>query len=330
MRTFDAFDQAYQAMLATVVHEPDFHNAPRGYASREKLGMNFMIRQPIQRGVYSSVRKSNIVFNFAEALWYLSGRNDLAMMQYYNKRMPDYSMDGTTLTGTAYGEKLFHFGQAGVNQWENVVATLRQDPDSKRAVLQIFAAQELGIADNCDVSCTLGLQFLIREGQLHLVAYMRANDVFRGMVSDIFSFTMIQEMMAHELGLPVGSYFHQVGTLHLYEPDATWATHVLADKSITAPTFPAMPSGNNWPMLKQVMQLEAVLREDSGQMDWAAILATGLPPYWQQVVALLSLYQMIAYQRPIDQALLSHLWPIYRNMFAQKWPRQIIAGEQCE
>lgn len=125
MRTFDTFDQAYQAMLATVVHEPDFHNAPRGYASREKLGMNFMIRQPIQRGVYSSVRKSNIVFNFAEALWYLSGRNDLAMMQYYNKRMPDYSMDGTTLTGTAYGEKLFHFGQAGVNQWENVVATLR-------------------------------------------------------------------------------------------------------------------------------------------------------------------------------------------------------------
>lgn len=330
MTTFETFDQAYHAMLSAVYHQPDFFNAPRGYDSREKLGMNFMIRQPVQRGVYSPVRKSNIIFNFAEAMWYLSGRNDLAMMHYYNKRMPDYSMDGETLTGTAYGQKIFHFGQAAMNQWDNVVKTLRHDPDSKRAVIQIFSAPELTIANNRDVSCTLGLQFLIRSGQLHVVAYMRANDAFRGMVSDVFSFTFMQEMMAHELGLVVGSYYHQVGTLHIYEQDANWVTHVLANQKTMPQVFPEMPAGDNWSMLKQVMQFESVLRKDQGQLSWSGIVATRLPPYWQQILILLSLYQMIFYGRPVDQTLVTHLWPIYQTFLKQKWPQQTIAGESCE
>ncbi len=31
------------------------------------------------------LKKTNIVFNFAEVLWYLSGSNDLDFISYYNK-----------------------------------------------------------------------------------------------------------------------------------------------------------------------------------------------------------------------------------------------------
>lgn len=53
-------------------------------------------------------RKTNIVFNFAEALWYLSGKNDLDFIEYYASNMRKYSMDGKCLTGTAYGKKYFN------------------------------------------------------------------------------------------------------------------------------------------------------------------------------------------------------------------------------
>ncbi|WP_199826894.1 hypothetical protein [Streptomyces sp. WM6378] len=70
------------------------------------------------------------------------------------------------------------------------------------------------------------------------------------MCSDVFSFTFLQEMLARELGVPLGSYVHQVGTLHLYDPDHARALEVLADPSAAAVPpwrFPAMPEGDTGP-----------------------------------------------------------------------------------
>ena len=184
-------------------------------------------------------RRLNLVFNFAEVLWYLSGRDDLESIETYAPRMRRYSADGERLTGTAYGKAIF-----GRDQWRTVVDELRADPDSKRAVLQIYGHDELRVPDNPDVSCTLGLQFLIRDGALHSVAFMRANDAYRGMSSDVFSFTLLQEVMARELGVPVGGYDHLVGSLHIYDPDAERVEAVLDDptaNSAPALRFPRMP-----------------------------------------------------------------------------------------
>jgi len=46
---------------------------------------------------------------------------------------------------------------------------------------------------------------------------MRSNDVWLGMPYDIWCFTCIQILIAQELGVEVGSYIHQPGSLHLYE-----------------------------------------------------------------------------------------------------------------
>lgn len=62
---------------------------------------------PLSRVPFLASRKVNIVFHFAEALWYLWGRSDLEMMAYYAPQMRSYSMDGKTLRGSAYGARLF-------------------------------------------------------------------------------------------------------------------------------------------------------------------------------------------------------------------------------
>ena len=236
-------------------------------------------------------------------------------------------MDQKTLTGTAYGAKIFHFGQIQLNQWENVKKILREDPDSKRAVVQIFDANELAVVDNLDVSCTLGLQFLIRDNELHMVSYMRANDAFRGLVSDVFSFTVIQEVMATELNLAVGNYYHSVGTMHIYEPDNQWVTHVLEEKQYQQFVFPNMPKANNWPMIQKLMIYERQLRQNQVTMNWQDIEQTGLSIYWQQVLALFSIYQMIHYHKVIDDDVVAHLLPIYRYFLHNKWPDKIKVGK---
>lgn len=321
---YNTFHEAYIETLRETYYRPQFFNAPRGNHSREKLNYHFHVQNPVERVCYSKSRKTNIIFNFAEVLWYLSGSNSLDFISYYNKKMPAYSMNQKTLTGTAYGPKIFEFGNAKINQWQKMKDLLtKEDPDSKRAFIQIFDATELVVANNIDVSCTIGLQLFVRENKLYMSSYMRANDAFRGMVSDLFSFTFIQELMAKELRLELGEYFHNVGSVHIYEPDNDWVKRVLHEAESNDQynfTFPEMPSMDNWPFIQAVLKYENLLRNDHIQLSSTDIDQLPLPLYWKQILLLFSLYQCIAYKRPIDISLYDNLLPVYQHFIFNKWP----------
>ncbi len=313
------FNDAYRNTLKDVFNNPEFFNAPRGFKSREKLAYSFSISDPTQRVFFGKRRETNIIFNFAEALWYLSDNNRLDYISYYNKRMPEYSMDHRILTGTAYGPKIFEFGNAKINQWQKVKEILRTDKDSKRAFIQIFDSSELLVKDNIDVSCTLGFQFFIRDGHLHMISYMRANDAFRGMISDVFSFTFIQELMARELGLKVGKFYHSVGSIHIYEADNRWVNDVLQDKSGHSFRFPEMPAENIWENITKLMNYENLLRSDNIGLTLNDIEKIVLPNYWKQVLILFCIYQSIYYDREIDVELYMSLLPVYQYFVHNKW-----------
>nr|ACA14348.1 CMP 5-hydroxymethylase [Streptomyces rimofaciens] len=321
--TFGTFQDAYLSQLRDIYHSPEFRNAPRGQASRERIGAGFRLLDPVQRHISVPARRANVVFNFAEALWYLSGSDRLDFIQYYAPGIAAYSADGRTLRGTAYGPRIFRHPAGGVNQWENVVKTLTDDPDSKRAVIQIFDPRELAVADNIDVACTLALQFLIRDGLLCGIGYMRANDAFRGAVSDVFSFTFLQEFTARYLGLGIGTYHHVVGSVHIYDSDARWAERVLDAATPDGgprPGFPAMPDGDNWPHVRRVLEWEERLRTNAARLSADALDALDLPAYWKHVVALFEAHRQVRHEDTPDRALLAALPEVYRQSLAVKWP----------
>ena len=317
---YDTFEQAYLTQLRRVRDEPEFSNAPRGFRSREMLGVTYRLTDPRERIVRAPSRRTNIVFNFAEALWYLSGSNSLDFVRFYAPSMSKYSADGRTLRGTAYGPRIFNFGGAGVNQWDSVIRTLRADPDSKRAFIQIFAPEELLTADNIDVACTVGLQYVIREGRLHALSFMRANDAYRGAVSDVFSFTFLQEVLAHQLGLQLGTYTHVVGSYHLYQSDDAFADRVLAEEPLADfDPFPVMPAGDNWPAIHQVADLEQAMRTGRLALGPREIEQLGLPHYWAQVVALFSLHAKQKLEKVVDPDLMGFLDPVYLRLVKNCW-----------
>ncbi|MFI9204062.1 thymidylate synthase [Streptomyces sp. NPDC053048] len=325
---YGSVEEAYLSELRETFRSPSFFNAPRGFPSRERLGVSFTVRDPVRRQVALARRRSNLVFNFAEALWYLSGSASLDFIAHYAPGIRKYSADGVRLTGTAYGPRIFRYPGGGsgphLDQWRTVRDVLAEDPDSKRAVIQIFDPAELREPGNIDVACTLSLQFLIREGKLHGVGSMRANDAYRGMVSDIFSFTFLQELLARELSLDVGTYVHQVGSLHVYDSDLRQVTAVLAEaERRPAPPdepFPAMPPGDNWPHVREVLALEAGLRADALRLGADDVRALPLPRYWQDVVALLELHRRLTYGTAVGDSLPSRLPPLYRRMMSNRWP----------
>jgi len=319
--TYENFHLAYIDQLRLVYQHPSYRNSPRGFPSRERLAVQFCLLNPRQRIPFVPTRQANIVFEFAEALWYLAGSDDLSFIAYYAPSMSRYSSDGRTLTGTAYGKKILGGGPGQRRQWDEVVRQLRDDPDTKRAVLQIFDASELQVPGNIDVSCTLGLQFLLRENRLHSVAYMRANDAYRGMVSDVFSFTFLQEFLATELGVEVGSYTHTAGSLHVYASDDRRVEAVLGDPAASAGAsfeFPAMPAQDNWAALGVVLELEEALRTNRHALDLDTA-ALGLPHYWCQVLVLFEFYRRVRHGASIPSGLTTRLDPVFRYFVNARW-----------
>ncbi|MGW3152223.1 hypothetical protein ACWDG1_48185 [Streptomyces sp. NPDC001177] len=63
---------------------------------------------------------------------------------------------------------------------------------------------------------------------------MRANDLDCGLLSDVFSFTMIQEFTAIQLRLQLGTYTHTIGSAHVNGTNAERVRRAAA--TLPAPT----------------------------------------------------------------------------------------------
>lgn len=312
---------AYLDNLRNVYEHPEFINKPRGNVSKETLNLSFIITNPIDRYCTVKTRKSNIIFNFAEALWYLSGSNELSFIEYYANNMAKYSADGSILTGTAYGPKIFSYGEHHINQWARLIELFKEDRDSKRAFISIFDPHEDLSLHNIDVSCTIGLQFFIREDALFLSTFMRANDAYRGLLSDVFSFTFLQEVLAAQLGLQVGHYCHNVATTHIYDTDFTRVEALLATPLEKTHSFelPRIPLQQIWENINTVLRYEQQLREGNITLSSKAIHDINVAPYWKQIIFLFALYQRIVKENCIDFDLFHNLNPLYQYLVQNKW-----------
>ncbi|CAM5576093.1 thymidylate synthase [Streptomyces aurantiogriseus] len=324
---FTSVEGAYLALLRLATEDAEHHIAARGNEASEILGVGFRLTDPRQRLPYLAERKVNPVFQFAEALWYLAGRRDLEMIGYYAPSMRASSADGIHLGGSAYGHTLFSPADGATQSpFDQVIELLLNETDSKRGYLPVFAANELSDRDNPDVACLAGLHLLLRDGQLHMVCNMRANDLDCGLLSDVFSFTMIQEYAAVQLGLRPGTYTHFIGSAHVNDRNAERVKRVLdeADSRPTVPSFafPKMPESTTVATIAEVLDHEEALRRNEVQYSADHIRNLGLEPYWQQPVVLFELYRQIAHDQTatIDPDLLAALDPGLRWLMARKWP----------
>ena len=119
-----------------------------------------------------------------------------------------------------------------------------------------------------------------------MFVYMRSNDAFIGLPHDVFSFTMIQEIVARSLDVDVGTYNHAVGSLHLYKVHRDAARRYLREGWQPTKPMPPMPVGNPWKAISQLVAAERVIRFGG----WIDIDALRLADYWKDLLRLLKVF----------------------------------------
>lgn len=109
---------------------------------------------PRERVLFNQARDANPFFHLYEALWMLAGRNDVAPLRHYNSKF-DFSDDGVTQNG-AYGYRWRYSWNgskvSGIDQLDLLVAHLREQPKSRRAVLAMWNVEDdlVKIGGPCD------------------------------------------------------------------------------------------------------------------------------------------------------------------------------------
>lgn len=153
----------------------------------------------------------NLAFQLQEHWAYWAGANP-GHVHRYNTAMEDWMEDGE-LPGSAYGDRLRN--TAGHDQLERAERMLRDSPGTRRALMAVHQPAEEDYGGG-DVACTAYLHPFARDGELHMVAAVRSQDLYWGYAYDAANNQFIQELMAERLGLEPGTYWHFMDSCHYY------------------------------------------------------------------------------------------------------------------
>jgi len=195
----------------TVVLEGEQTN-PRGIATREICNVTIEIEQPWQIPFVLPGRNLRDFIGAVEALQLVGQTITPELVTDHVQGFEKFKNDGIFLG--AYGERIY-------GNLAAVVQKLKEDPDSRQAVLTIFNSDKDLRGKSNDTPCTLTIQFLIRNGNLNMRVSMRSNDVWLGLPYDLVQFAALQGAVAKSLNIPMGWYSHTVGSLHAYENNFT-------------------------------------------------------------------------------------------------------------
>jgi thymidylate synthase len=102
------------------------------------------------------------------------------------------------------------------DQLQKVIDML-SDENTRQAAISIYDGKEIHAYDN-DTPCTYAVQFTImpKTRKLNMAVVMRSNDLWFGFCNDQYCFANLQMLVAYELGIDCGEYYHYAHNLHLY------------------------------------------------------------------------------------------------------------------
>ncbi|MXO90089.1 thymidylate synthase [Pontixanthobacter aquaemixtae] len=102
----------------------------------------------------------------------------------------------------------------GINQVAQVVESLRNNPGSRRHIIEGWNVAQL---DTMALPpCHKTYQFHVSDGRLNGALYQRSCDVALGLPFNLWSAALLQRMMAQQTGLEPGEFVWMGGDTHLY------------------------------------------------------------------------------------------------------------------
>ena len=202
----------------------DLFNSPINYRTQESRNGTTMealspvttvYKKPWQRVLFNQARDANPFFHLYESIWMLAGSQDLKKLTHFNAGMANFSDDEKTLNGS-YGYRWRQ--QFGYDQIPRVINMLKNDPDSRRVVLQMWDGVLDLDSSSKDIPCNTNIYFKVRDNKLQMTVCNRSNDMIWGAYgANAVHMSVLQEYVAASLSVEMGPYYQVSDSFHVYQ-----------------------------------------------------------------------------------------------------------------
>ena len=206
--SFWSANEAFEYFYKTISKEG------RDFADTKALfNIGFTILEPRARRITSKMRNWKEDYAEAEWKWYLSEDRNISKLGDIYGKVPEIWKRMADSNGNVNSNYGWQWGRN--DQIDYVVDLLKREKYTRQATLSIYDGKEHD-KYTYDTPCTYAVQFTITDNRLNMCVTMRSNDLWYGFCNDQYQFSKLQEMIADEINIDVGVYYHFAHNIHIY------------------------------------------------------------------------------------------------------------------
>ena len=241
----NSLDEQYRGLLAEVLHNGVEKEDRTGTGTLSRFGMS--IRHDMSKGFpILTTKKVAWKTMVTELKWFLRGDTNIKYLvdngcniwngDAYKAYKTKYGYDnidcplsmGEFITkiktddefakengdlGPIYGKQWRDIN--GVDQLENLIVGLINNPDSRRHIVDSWNVEEIG--QMALPPCHYSFQCYVADGKLSLMWNQRSADLFLGVPFNISSYGLLLHLLCKETNLEPGYLIGSFGDIHLYK-----------------------------------------------------------------------------------------------------------------
>ena len=207
-KVFRNANEAYEC-----IHDRILQDGVEFANTKALFNVGFYITDPMDNKIINKERNWKQEYAEAEWQWYLSGNRNISKLGELYGKVPEIwkrMADEDGNVNSNYGWQWERTSQLDI-----IIDMLKNKPDTRQAAISIYDAKEISDYAN-DTPCTYAVQFTILHDRLDMCVTMRSNDLWYGFCNDQYCFSMLQGLVAYELNVEPGVYYHFAHNMHLY------------------------------------------------------------------------------------------------------------------
>ncbi len=189
---------AYHRALETLYDFGEISDCPDYNTRQKELSMTICVEEPLLEPMISRL--------------FIGGFSEL---EQYRQEILDGILDFEVERGN--WEYTYHSRIA--EQLPFISRELKRNPDSRRAVIDVRDWRHDTREGNDSPACLQHIHYFIRGGKLHCKVLFRSNDAAKATFMNAFALILLQQRLAQELGVEMGTYTHRANSFHAYEKD---------------------------------------------------------------------------------------------------------------
>ena len=228
---YSDFEQAFLSINEEIITNPEYRSTSRLGDMLEIQSLAYVVSNPTTYQ-FTNNEIGRLNYDYADKfyLWMVSGStdNESLLKDYPNiarfMEKPK-SIDLPANFNTFYGPRI-------LEQLPHIIKELKNNPDTRRAVISILDKSDSLLLDKPDETlefpCCDSATFSIREGKLNIHLHMRSQNMGQVLKLDMYLWGRFQTQIAEELGLPVGKFTSTIVSAHVFEKDITYLNDLIS------------------------------------------------------------------------------------------------------